>query len=68
MLSNDPVIPADGKKFWRIFRTQAAYGRYPPLWPNDLVCVIFIGPVVGFDIFNLLIGPPLNFLFGLLVG
>jgi Zn-dependent protease len=66
-----PLFPLDGEKVLAYFlppRQARVLEDIRPYGPMILFALLFIGPVVGFDIFNLLIGPPLNFLFGLLVG
>jgi Zn-dependent protease len=66
-----PLAPLDGDKIAEFF--------FPPSWANVLnqirpygpiilLLLIFVGPMVGFDLLGTIIGPPLQALFRLLVG
>ncbi len=66
-----PLAPLDGEKI-------AAY-FFPPSWrdfldsirpygPMILLLLFIAGPYLGLDILGWILGPPLRFLFGLLVG
>jgi Zn-dependent protease len=66
-----PLAPLDGEKVADFF--------FPPSWsrvldqirpygPLILIAVLFVGPMVGFDIMNRVLMPPLRSLFLLLVG
>ena len=66
-----PLAPLDGEKIADFF--------FPPSWADFLARIRPYGPMIllllfasgsflGFDILGLILGPPLNFIFGLLVG
>lgn len=66
-----PIAPLDGEKIAQYFlpppwaRTLEKIGPYGPI---ILVAVIMVGPRIGIDIFRWIILPPLQAIFGLLVG
>ena len=66
-----PLAPLDGEKVADFF--------FPPSWsrvldqirpygPLILIAILFVGPMLGFDIMNRVLMPPLRSLFMLLVG
>lgn len=66
-----PLAPLDGEKIADFF--------FPPSWsrvldkirpygPMILIAIVFLGPFVGLDLIGWILGPPLQALFGLLVG
>jgi Zn-dependent protease len=66
-----PLAPLDGEKVADFF--------FPPSWsrvldqirpygPVILIAILFVGPMLGFDIINRVLMPPLRSLFMLLVG
>jgi Zn-dependent protease len=66
-----PLAPLDGDKIAEFF--------FPPSWakvldqirpygPIILLLLIFVGPLMGFDLLGTIIGPPMQALFRLLVG
>jgi len=66
-----PLAPLDGDKIadyffppsWRDF-----LARIRPYGPMILLLIFIAGPYLGLDIFGWILGPPLRFLFGILVG
>jgi Zn-dependent protease len=66
-----PLAPLDGDKIadfffppsWRDF-----LARIRPYGPMILLLLFIAGPYLGFDILGWILGPPLRFLFGILVG
>ena len=66
-----PLFPLDGEKVLEYFlpaRQAQFLGDIRPYGPLILFALVFVGPVIGLDIFGLIIRPPLEFLFRLLVG
>lgn len=66
-----PVFPLDGEKVLNFFlppqqaRTLEDIRPYGPL---ILFALVFVGPIIGVDLFRWIIMPPLEFLLRLLVG
>jgi Zn-dependent protease len=66
-----PLAPLDGDKIadfffppsWRDF-----LAKIRPYGPMILLLLFIAGPYLGFDILGWILGPPLRFLFGILVG
>jgi len=66
-----PLFPLDGEKVLEYFlppRQARFLEDIRPYGPLILFALLFVGPTLGLDIFGVLIRPPLNFLYGLLVG
>lgn len=66
-----PLAPLDGEKVIMYFFPPAwkdVFERIRPYGPMILLVIIVAGPFMGLDIIGFLMGPPLRFLFGLLVG
>jgi len=66
-----PIAPLDGEK--------VAMHFFPPSWKNFMdtirpygpmiiLLVAFVGPLIGFDVLGYILGPPVNWLFKVLVG
>ena len=66
-----PIAPLDGEKV-ATYLFPAPVGRFleqiRPYGPMILLAVLFLGPSIGLDFFGWVIMPPLQALFGLLVG
>jgi Zn-dependent protease len=66
-----PLAPLDGEKIATYF-LPPNIGKYMeiirPYGPMILLVLFAAGSFLGFDVFGRIIGPPLIFLFGLLVG
>lgn len=66
-----PLAPLDGEKIATYFLPPNV-GRFMetirPYGPMILLLLVAGGSLTGFDLFGRIIGPPLTFLFGLLVG
>jgi Zn-dependent protease len=66
-----PLFPLDGEKVLEFFlppQQKHVLEDIRPYSPLVLFAIIFIGPVVGLDILQLIIMPPLQFLMRALVG
>jgi Zn-dependent protease len=66
-----PVFPLDGEKVLDFFlppQQARVLENIRPYGPLILFALVFVGPVVGLDIFNWIIMPPLEFMLRLLVG
>lgn len=66
-----PLFPLDGEKVMEYFlppRLAMTLENIRPYGPLILFGVVFLGPVIGLDIFGMLIQPPLNFLMRILMG
>jgi len=66
-----PIAPLDGEKILEYFAPPNWSGFLDvirPYGPLILVAVIFIGPMMGFDLIGMIIMPPIRALFGILVG
>ena len=66
-----PLAPLDGEKIADYFFPPSwsdFLARIRPYGPMILLLLFIAGPYLGFDILGMLLGPPLRFLFGLLVG
>jgi Zn-dependent protease len=66
-----PLAPLDGEKIATYF-LPPSIGRYfdiiRPYGPMILLLLVFAGSLLGFNLIGQILGPPLTFLFGLLVG
>jgi Zn-dependent protease len=66
-----PLAPLDGEKILSYFMPPSI-GRFMdtirPYGPMILLLLVASGTLLGFNLLGQIIGPPLNFLFGLLVG
>jgi Zn-dependent protease len=66
-----PLAPLDGEKIADYFFPPSwadFLARIRPYGPMILLLLFFGGSYLGFDILGLILGPPLRFIFGLLVG
>jgi Zn-dependent protease len=66
-----PLAPLDGEKVVMYFfppSWREAFESIRPYGPMILLVLMIGGPYLGFDIIGLILGPPLRFLLGLLVG
>lgn len=66
-----PLFPLDGEKVLEYLlppRLAMTLENIRPYGPLILFGVVFLGPVIGLDIFGMLIQPPLLFLMRILVG
>jgi Zn-dependent protease len=66
-----PIFPLDGEKVLDYFlppQQSRVLESIRPYGPIILFALVFVGPVVGLDIFRWAIIPPLEFLLRLLVG
>jgi Zn-dependent protease len=66
-----PLAPLDGEKIADYFFPPSwsdFMARIRPYGPMILLVLFIAGPYLGLDILGWILGPPLNFLFGLLVG
>jgi Zn-dependent protease len=66
-----PLAPLDGEKIADYFFPPSwsdFLARIRPYGPMILLLLFIAGPYLGFDILGWILGPPLRFLFGLLVG
>jgi len=66
-----PLAPLDGEKILDYFAPSSWSGfleQIRPYGPLILILIVFAGPLVGFDLLHMIIFPPINALFGLLVG
>lgn len=65
-----PISPLDGEKVLAHFLPPGAQDtlhRLRPHGPMILMLLLFLGPFVGINIFGMLIGPPVSFVFQLLI-
>jgi Zn-dependent protease len=65
-----PISPLDGEKVLAHFLPpggQDTLYRLRPHGPMILMVLLFLGPFVGINIFGMLIGPPVSFVFQLLI-
>ena len=66
-----PLFPLDGEKVLAFFlppQQKHILEDIRPYSPMVLFALVFIGPVLGYDIFQAIIMPPLQFLMRVLVG
>jgi Zn-dependent protease len=66
-----PLAPLDGDKIADYFFPPSwsdFMARIRPYGPMILLLLFIAGPYLGFDVLGWILGPPLRFLFGLLVG
>jgi Zn-dependent protease len=66
-----PLAPLDGEKIISYLlppNMAQVFDNIRPYGPIILLVLVMGGSLMGFDILGKIIGPPLNFLFGLLVG
>lgn len=66
-----PLAPLDGEKVLEYFlppQMSRSFQSIRPYGPMILLAVLFIGPLLGINVFGYLIGYPAYFLHGLLVG
>jgi len=66
-----PLAPLDGEKIADYFLPPSwadFLARIRPYGPMILLLLFIAGPYLGFDILGFILGPPMRFLFGLLVG
>jgi Zn-dependent protease len=66
-----PLAPLDGEKIADYFLPPSwsdFLARIRPYGPMILLLLFIVGPYLGLDIFGFILGPPLRYLFGLLVG
>jgi len=66
-----PLAPLDGEKIADYFFPPSwsdFMARIRPYGPMILMVLFMAGPLLGFNIMGWILGPPLNFLFSLLVG
>ncbi len=66
-----PISPLDGEKIAEYFFPPSwaqALDRIRPYGPMILLVVLFVLPLVGFDVLGIIMGPPLNALTHLLIG
>lgn len=65
-----PIFPLDGEKVLEYFLppgAQDTMARLRPYGPMILMALLFLGPMVGFDILNWLVGTPAARIYQLLV-
>jgi Zn-dependent protease len=66
-----PIAPLDGEKILGYFfppswnRALSSIGPYGPM---ILMAVIFVGPLLGFNLLGIIMNPPLTFLLKVLIG
>ncbi len=66
-----PIAPLDGEKILGYFFPPSwnqALARIAPYGPMILMAVFFVLPVFGFNLFSIILNPPLTFLQRLLTG
>jgi Zn-dependent protease len=66
-----PLAPLDGEKILYYLLPASGQGfmdSIRPYGPMILLAVLFLGPLMGFNIIGSIIGPPLNALMSVLVG
>jgi Zn-dependent protease len=66
-----PLFPLDGEKVLEYLlppRMAMTLDNIRPYGPLILFGIVFLGPVIGLDIFGMLIQPPLLFIMRILVG
>jgi Zn-dependent protease len=66
-----PIAPLDGEKVLEYFLPASmarTWDTIRPYGPVILLVVLFVGPLLGFDILGTVMGPPLRSLLGLLIG
>jgi Zn-dependent protease len=66
-----PLAPLDGEKILYYLLPTSGQGfmdSIRPYGPMILLAVLFLGPLLGFNILGSIIGPPLNALMSVLVG
>jgi Zn-dependent protease len=66
-----PIAPLDGEKVLFYFLPPSGQDfmlQIRPYGPMILLVLIFIAPLVGLNILSLILGVPLNLLYGLLLG
>jgi Zn-dependent protease len=66
-----PLAPLDGEKIASYFlppHLSKYWDAIRPYGPMILLLLVLSGSLLGFDLIGRIIGPPLTFLFGLLVG
>lgn len=66
-----PLYPLDGEKVLNFFlppQQARTLENIRPYGPLILFALVFVGPVIGLDIFRWIIMPPLEFIWQLLVG
>jgi Zn-dependent protease len=66
-----PLAPLDGDKIAQYFLPPSwadTFERIRPYGPLILMLLFIGGPILGVDILGWILGPPLQFLIGLLVG
>jgi len=65
-----PIFPLDGEKVLEYFlppSAQDTLARLRPYGPMILLALLFVGPMIGFDILHWLVGTPAQRIFQLLV-
>lgn len=66
-----PIAPLDGEKILDYLAPPNWSGfldKIRPYGPVILIAIIFVGPMLGFDLIRMIIMPPIQALFGILVG
>jgi Zn-dependent protease len=66
-----PLAPLDGEKIADFFfppSWQRSLDRIRPYGPAILLALVFLPPLVGFDLLGAILGPPMNTLTRLLIG
>jgi Zn-dependent protease len=66
-----PISPLDGEKVLEYFLPASmahTWDTIRPYGPVILLVVLFVGPMLGFDVLGTVMGPPLRSLLGLLIG
>ncbi len=66
-----PLAPLDGEKVAEYFSPpplQRVFDWIRPYGPMILIGIVVLGPYLGLDVIGWILGPPLEALFGLLVG
>lgn len=66
-----PLAPLDGEKVLEYFlppEMERSFERIRPYGPMILLALLFVGPLMGVNVFGYLIGYPATFLHSLLVG
>lgn len=66
-----PIAPLDGEKIFEYF-LPPSFAKFMdtirPYGPIILIVVVFVGPFFGVNLLGIVLGPPLQALFNLLVG
>ncbi len=65
------MSPLDGEKVLTYLLPEGSRGFLEQLRPYGfmiLLALIFVGPMLGFDLLRLVVGTPTNALFNLLIG